>query len=381
MRNGRTMLRDRRSRFKVCQWSLCATPLLTSATEPTPQVFHGDAPDVVPRKPQIQRQTAIDILYENERGGFLCGRALFSSQALGSLDAAPWTNVYHKPSPTSIHNAQVPDPSWEWAWSDWHINQQEGMDEDGWEYSFAFSSKFSWHGPRWYHSFVRRRAWTRKRIRKWPDDISADPHMLNTDYFNVRPASDRVRNSQSLSSRVPSRASMTQMSSVEVDGEKPDIEDLETLLDVLRFSRIDRERLEAMKNYLTNAMDLERLAEEMHEILSLFVFQASIRHLLSYLTQVLDETTAELDKTDTAHLRDRRDALRAAIKHADEEVRRLAYWSDVKQMAHRGASKGAVDGDKGWDEDWQGLDDSGPRQPNNGKLPRCESESGSDTPL
>ena len=37
------------------------------------------------------RETEIDILYENERGGFLCGSALFSAQALGGLDATPWS--------------------------------------------------------------------------------------------------------------------------------------------------------------------------------------------------------------------------------------------------------------------------------------------------
>jgi hypothetical protein len=105
--------------------------------EPTPDAFHGDHPQVKPRKPRVKRETAIDILYENERGGFLCGIALFSSQALGGLDPPAWTNGYHKASPSNIHNAQVPDPSWEWAWPEWRINHQEGVDEHGWEYSFT----------------------------------------------------------------------------------------------------------------------------------------------------------------------------------------------------------------------------------------------------
>ncbi len=39
------------------------------------------------------RETEIDILYENERGGFLCGSALFSAKALGGLDATPWSEL------------------------------------------------------------------------------------------------------------------------------------------------------------------------------------------------------------------------------------------------------------------------------------------------
>ncbi|KFY13378.1 hypothetical protein V491_06414, partial [Pseudogymnoascus sp. VKM F-3775] len=38
-------------------------------------------------------ESAIDVLYENERGGFLCGHPLFGSRALGMFDHAPWTNI------------------------------------------------------------------------------------------------------------------------------------------------------------------------------------------------------------------------------------------------------------------------------------------------
>lgn len=337
---------------------------------PTPGTFPENTTNVVPKKPRVERETAIDILYENERGGFFCGRALFSSQALGSLDPTAWTNAYHKPSPTSIHTAQVPDPSWEWVWSDWHINKQEGVDDDGWEYSFAFSKKFSWHGPRWWNSFVRRRAWTRKRAKRAEEDISNDPHMLNTDYFTVRPASDRgSQKSRSLSSRVPSRTSLSQASSIEMAQQMPDIEDIETLMERLRFARIDREKLEATENYLENAMDLANLANEMHEIMSLFVFQASRRILLGNLMQIHADTTEALETDESHELKDKKAALDAAVKHADEEVRRLAYWSDIKQMTEGGESTGAVDAHKGWRKEWQGVDQSGPAQPNQGKAP------------
>jgi hypothetical protein len=246
------------------------------------------------------------------------------------------------------------------------------VDEGGWEYAFAFGRKFKWHGPKWYNSFVRRRAWTRKRAKKREEDISADPHMLGGDYFVVQPASDRMsrRSQQSLtSSRGHSRRSSAMSSNIEMEETRPDIEDIETLLQTLRFSRIDREKLEATENYLKNAVDLPKLHEGMHEIMSLFVFQASRRLLLTRLMEIYDGTSKELEKSDTPALRERREALKEAMKHADEEVRKLAYWSDVKQMAESGESRGAVDSERGWNEEWQGVDKSGPAEPNRGKLP------------
>jgi len=397
-----------------------------------------------PKRPKSP-ESAIDILYENQRGGFLCGIPLFSSKALGNLDPPPWTNFAHRPSPTDITNAQPPDPSWEWAWPEWRINRDTEpdieVDEDGWEYSFMFSKKFSWHRARWWNSFVRRRAWIRKRVRKSTSQgdrnsagyITNDSNMLNPEYFSVRPsaelkrereresidrgrrASSRSRSPSRASSRGASRASgatgsrrvasRTSISTTrsrgdeELEEEKPDIEDVETLLQVLRRSRIDREKIEAVDNYLEHAdEDLEGLKEVMHDIMSLFVFQASRRALLTKLTDVYDQTVAaaeagsqknkekdnaedgaapgkqkqtqteEDNKTeivgdDMDHKR-RAENLRETVKHADEEVRRLEYWSDVKHIAEEGDSKGAVDHRQGWhDPEWRGVDNSAPAMP------------------
>ncbi|AEO62263.1 uncharacterized protein THITE_2106239 [Thermothielavioides terrestris NRRL 8126] len=318
-------------------------------------------------RPQSPEPT-IDILYENQRGCFLCGMALFSSRALGNLDPPAWTNYAHKPSPTDIQTAQVPDPSWEWAWPEWRINHDEGVDEDGWEYSFAFSKKFSWHKARWWNSFVRRRAWIRKRVKKNTGYLAQDPHMLTPEYFTVRPSSEAVRH------RSPSRASSprgSRLSTSTANGEgaeQPVIKQADELLRVLRLSRIDREKIEAVENYLENAQDdLEGLQTIMHEIMALFVFQASRRVLLSRLTEVYDKEAAaeqgQVAAGDASRERRVRN-LDAAVKHADEEVRRLEYWSDVKGMAGEGESKGAVDLKQGWDDvAWQGVDKSGPSAP------------------
>ncbi|KAK3360199.1 hypothetical protein B0T25DRAFT_123905 [Lasiosphaeria hispida] len=331
-----------------------------------------------PRSRPKTPESAIDILYENQRGGFLCGMPLFSCKALGNLDPTPWTNHAHHPSPTDTTNAQVPDPSWEWAWPEWRINHDDGVDGDGWEYSFMFSKKFSWHKASWWNSFVRRRAWIRKRIKKDNAGYLAqhDPQMLNPEYFLIRPSAEleRERTPSGAASKRGSRVSvMSSSANGEPQCQPPaTIEHVSELLAVLRGSRIDREKIEALDNYLENAEDeLEGLQDTMHEVMSLFVFQASRRALLTRLTEVLDKTVALREerkrRKDTgpgADEFDRKvDNLAATIKHADEEVRRLEYWSDIKGMAAEGESKGAVDHTQGWDPGWQGLDQSGAAEP------------------
>ncbi len=350
--------------------------LRPSPSQPSIEV-HGATPMPEPQpysKPNRKidnRETAIDILYENERGGFLCGSALFSSKALGGLDPTPWTNEFHKPSLTDIHTAVVPDPTWEWAWPEWRVNHQEGVDEFGWEYSFAFSNAFSWHDAKWWNSFVRRRAWTRRRVKKRCDHKADEPHLLTSDYFSVRPASQRTRNTTgSLVSRVPSRASSAHASTVDFVEEEPDIDDLPTLMRRLRFARIDREKREAVESYLEHAQDLPAMQRNMHDIMGLFVFQASRRLLLCHILKKYNEATRDAETKPTPAMKNRKDALSAALRHADEEVRKLAYWSDVKHMVASGETKVSLEDDRHrFYETFEGIDQSGPAPPNGGDLP------------
>ncbi len=175
------------------------------------------------------------------------------------------------------------------------------MDEDGWEYSFMFAKQFSWHGPGWWNSFVRRRAWIRQRVKRDSAYIATDPHMLNPEYFSIRGSTERSRShSRSPSRDTGHRASKISMTTsrdgVVEEVERPPIEDMEDLLRVLRASRIDREKIEAVDDYLDHEQDdLVRLQDEMHEIMSLFVFQASRRLLLARLSEVYDKaSTAEM---------------------------------------------------------------------------------------
>ncbi|KAH8670878.1 hypothetical protein BX600DRAFT_509612 [Xylariales sp. PMI_506] len=362
-----------------------------------------------PRVPSPE--TDIDVLYENERGGFLCGIPLFSSAALGNLDPPAWTNAVHKASPTDTRTAQVPDPSWEWAWPEWRVNRDKcaASDKDGWEYSFMFSKRFSWHAPRWYNSFVRRRAWIRRRIRKQDRGAqSEDPHLLHSEYFSVVPSNQQLRPISSSSSRNPSVLSGASsgvnggLTSKEVSRgsamlchaednpeaatRKVDLTTIDALMTLLRRSRIDREKLEAVENYLEHSADSEGplgpLQNHMHEIMSLFVFQASRRLLLTRLIRRHDDESSRSKKQQQSGqvqslqgdeaseiLRKRVENLALAIHHADEEVKRLEYWSDVKGMAENGETEGAVDQAKGWGSEWNGLDKSGAQGANKEKLP------------
>ncbi|KAH7356613.1 hypothetical protein BKA65DRAFT_392954 [Rhexocercosporidium sp. MPI-PUGE-AT-0058] len=318
------------------------------------------------KKPKPSPISAIDILYENQRGGFLCGMPLFSSSALGNLDPSPWTNSAQKTSATNITNAQVPDPSWEWAWPEWHINHTDEVDEDGWEYSFMFSKKFSWHGKSWYSSFVRRRAWIRKRVKKSTGYRVNEGHMLNSDYFTIHPAELRDCSRASTTEGQRKRFSTISRREMEEGIVVEEIQDIGTLLKALRLARIDREKMEAVESFIQHGGDdLYYLRDHMHEIMGMFIFQASRRLLLSHLLQIFNKATEENEKSEKDEVdptkQRRLENLEAAVKHADEEVKKLEFWSDVKDMAEKGETKGAVDESQGWDQGWSSLDNSAPR--------------------
>ena len=104
----------------------------------------------------------------------------------------------------------------------------------------------------------------------------------------------------------------------------------------------------------------------MSEIMSLFIFQASRRQVVAQLQRNFDATSEDRsdrskqdNETDDAAKR-RFDGLRRAVTAADDQVRRLEYWSDVKDMVQKGETKGGVDAAQGWGPGWQGVDASGP---------------------
>lgn len=195
--------------------------------------------------------------------------------------------------------------------------------------------------------------------------------MLNSDYFTIHPAQDRSRSRAStMNGSATNRYSVTQLTKREMEEDVvvEDIRDISSLMQALKFCRIDREKMEAVESFIEHGGDeLYYLRGRMHDIMGLFIFQASRRLLLSHLLKIFNEAVDEQKRNSTSEkeldpAKQRRlDNLEAALQHADEEVKKLEFWSDVKDMAEKGETKGAVDESQGWDKAWIGLDHSAPK--------------------
>ncbi|KAM0714789.1 hypothetical protein Q7P37_009253 [Cladosporium fusiforme] len=315
----------------------------------------------------------IEILYENQRGAFFFGMPLFSSSSLLNFDPKPWQNSAFRTSPSDIRNAQVPDPSWDWAWKSWYVDMSRDVDEEGWEYSFSFQKGVAWHGNHpWFHSFVRRRRWLRKRVRKHASHKTRERgHELNADYFTIHPKTIRGPSPNGSLSYSALRARGFQDD--EADVHEVDIPDIGTLIRMLRKAAVDREKLVAVRKFVDQGGDeLYYLSKRMPDIMDLFVYQSSRRHLLAELIHNFDDTTArknslsEHTHTDEETKKQHEAAamqaqnLLKAVEAADEQVKRLEYWSDIKSMTRKGETLHATDNGHWNTTKWQGLDPASP---------------------
>jgi hypothetical protein len=218
----------------------------------------------------------IDVLYENQRGWFFFGIPKFSSNSLLNFDPSSWVDSSFKPSAVDITNAQVPDPSWEWAWRAWYVDMSRDVDEEGWEYSFWFGDSCAWHGTHpWFHSFVRRRRWLRKRVRRQmhhKKDSLAEGAALSSDYFTIRsePRPRSLDESSVATSQIrsPSRIDGTRSPEGTDDGHHDaDVKDIPTLMLGLRRAAIDREKIVLMETFLEQGgEELHYLAENVSSI-------------------------------------------------------------------------------------------------------------------
>ena len=299
-----------------------------------------------PPKARKQQDYEVDILYENQRGSFFCGIPLYSSKSLLNFDPSPWQTAEFKDSPVNITNAQVPDPTWVWAWRSWYVDMSHDVDEEGWEYSFSFRQGFSWHGAHpWFHSFVRRRRWLRKRVRMHPHTSRGtkgsmkNAHMLNADYFTIHALRDRSRAS-SVDGTVTNRSSYVSSNHVEsdTDQENGDITNIGELMRRLRKATVDRTKVEAVKNFLEHGgEELVYLPDRMDEILSMFYYQTSRRQLFAEIQSLYKAKTEPEDESDVQDEPDedekrKADSLLKAVQAADEHVKDLEFWSDVKAV-------------------------------------------------
>ncbi|OJD18531.1 hypothetical protein AJ78_01447 [Emergomyces pasteurianus Ep9510] len=285
----------------------------------------------VPQHPGISESSEIDVLYENQRGWWFFGIPLYSAKSLLNLDPSAWLTRNFEVSPVNIANAQVPDPSWEWEWDTWYIDMCYDVDEAGWQYSFSFSARFAWHGTHpWYHCFVRRRRWLRKRVKKTyigpEEEISlGKAHTLNADYFTVTscqmPSADPE-------SRQVSRASISTVGARAEDILPEEITNIGTLLSAMKGAALDRDKILAVQYFVNYAdEELSLLSEKMPEILSIFIYHTSRQQLLNYMQQTLESIPA----TSEGIQKRRRDSLARII--GDQRLKELQFWSDEKALS------------------------------------------------
>lgn len=314
-------------------------------------------------------QGEIDVLYENQRGFFLCGIPLFSSKSLLNLDPSPWQTRDFKYSAMSILDKQCPDPTWEWAWKTWYVDMTIDVDDQGWMYSFSFSNQFSWHGTHvWFHSFVRRRRWLRKRVKvrssRALNDYVVEPHGFN-DYFTIH--SHQMHHEGYVD---------------EGFDYEEEISNVPNLMTALKNRTLDRHKIWVIARFVKEGgVEVMYLAELMPKLMSFLIFQESRRQLLVALNteyskaeqeyarkygswedrQISSQSTPSPQSTpleEKSQEGRRLEALEAAVKAADQEIRQLEFWSDVKDVVVAGENEQVWD--KLGNKNLGGVDSSRP---------------------
>lgn len=288
----------------------------------------------------LENDTFIEVLYENQRGAFFCGIPLYSGNSLLNFDPSPWQTSTFRDSPVNITDAQVPDPSWAWTWRTWYVDMSYDVDEEGWQYSFSFTHGYAWHGTHpWFHSFVRRRRWLRKRVRIHSLKSSRNPgnmkdaHLLNADYFTIHASRERDRSRGSSADRTAiHRTSMIESFLSESEGEDDigDVSDILKLITILRKARIDREKISAVRAFIDQAGDdLLYLGDNIAEIMSLLIYHTSRLQLQSNLHQSLEDaknlhegksTAGETDDKERETSAKRISNLTKAVRATDDHV-------------------------------------------------------------
>ena len=193
-------------------------------------------------------------------------------------------------------------------------------------------------------------------------------HEFTAEYFTIHTKGRRVGLEEDVSTMPESelarllREKEDEIASVE----KMEIADIGSLSLALKKSPVDREKLLAVRKFVAEASgdELFYLSDRMEEIMSLFVFQSSRRQLLTDLLHLYDDArTRKESLASHSHEHDEKEQrdhdaadrraghLMRAVKAADEQVKKLEYWSDIKSMAQHGDTLSEK-----WDgKKWQGL--------------------------
>ncbi|PYI07467.1 hypothetical protein BO78DRAFT_366587 [Aspergillus sclerotiicarbonarius CBS 121057] len=291
----------------------------------------------------------LDILYENQRGWFFFGIPLYSHSSLLNFDPSAWTTADLRDSPVDITNAQVPDPSWVWAWRSWYVDMSGDVDDQGWQYSLSFASS-AWHGSHpWFHSFVRRRRWVRVRTKRLVDRRGRTglemAHRLNEDYFtihsgkNKRAASEAGLTTASAGYTIGSLSRTTTKVNDEEEVPVEEIADIPALMHALRVAIVDREKMDALDQFVEEGgEELFYLDEQIPEIMSMFVFQASRWQFYTHLTDILADLSERTPSPSSSTNGPEATALQGKLHHlqkATEAARRHLTGPEVLRTENR----------------------------------------------
>ena len=206
-----------------------------------------------------------------------------------------------------------------------------------------------------------------RRRRDVKHETREKAHELTAEYFTIHPRTVRPLSEmgESEMARLRDKAEETEDEEVE----KMEIADIGSLVRALRKASVDREKLLAVRKFVDTAQDeLYYLAERMPEIMALFIYQSSRRQLLADLLHRYDDAS-EKQQDLSAHKHDEDEKAKQehettakhaenlinAVHAADEQVKKLEFWSDIKVMAQHGDLLTESEGGK-WDRSkWQGL--------------------------
>ena len=209
-------------------------------------------------------------------------------------------------------------------------------------------------------------------------------HEFTAEYFTIHPktllsalSSEDAGNNTAKAEQLRLLREKSDQRDDEADDQLFPIEDIASLVHHLRRSAVDREKLSYVRRFVdAGAADLYYLPLRMGEIMSLFIYQSSRRQLLADLlvhhdrvrerrrslaghSHTHSSTSGDNDDegrdAQAEHERAERAAkdLLEAIHAADQQVKRLEYWSDIKGMASEGD---LLQQEGGWDRKrWQGL--------------------------
>ena len=111
-------------------------------------------------RPSHSQEILMDSIYQNERGFKEQSKWSFSKKQLLPTDPSPFSTLENKFS-VDIRFI-TPPPSFTWV-SDWMLDLNGNVDEQGWSYATSFKGVWESNVPPKATVVVRRRKWTRMR--------------------------------------------------------------------------------------------------------------------------------------------------------------------------------------------------------------------------